>query len=59
MILDALEYARLEGDLVREEMLYFAIVDIMRNPEQFRAITQNIFTDREELLHKGMSQAKM
>jgi hypothetical protein len=59
VILDALEYARLEGDLVREEMLYFAIVDIMRNPEQFRAITQNIFTDREELLHKGMSQAKM
>lgn len=49
VLIDAIEYARFEGDLVREELLFFILLDIMRNPELLREMTESIFTKREEL----------
>ena len=55
VLLDAIEYARFEGDLVREELLFFTLMDIMRNIELLRGMTDSVFVKREELYHKGFT----
>lgn len=41
-MLDAIRYAQYEGDYLREELLFFRLVDILRNPEGVRQMTGNI-----------------
>jgi len=41
-LLDAIRYAQYEGDYLREELLFYKLVDILRNPESVRQMTGNI-----------------
>lgn len=53
VILDAIEYARFERDLVKEELLFFILMDILRNPELLRSMTTSVYDKREESLYRA------
>jgi hypothetical protein len=41
-LLDAIRYAQLEEDHLREELLFYMLIDIMRNPESLREISGSV-----------------
>ena len=58
IILDAMKYARKEGDLIKEQLLYGRLIDIMRDPEMISQVSDNILRYREEnifnrFIHNG------
>lgn len=52
IILDAIRYARLEDDLVKEQLLFCRLIDIMRDPEMVQQVTDNSLRYREENIYK-------
>lgn len=52
LMIDGINYARFEGDLIKEEMLFLMMMDIMRNPELLREITDSVLCAREDLYNK-------
>lgn len=54
-ILDAVRYAQYEGDFLREELLFFKLIDILRNPENVRTMTGNI---QQTMWHQFLSEKK-
>lgn len=54
-ILDAVRYAQYEGDYLREELLFFKLIDILRNPENVRTMTGNI---QQTMWHQFLSDKK-
>lgn len=51
IILDAMRYARLEDDLVKEQLLFCRLLDIMRDPEMVQQVTDNAVRYREENIY--------
>lgn len=49
-ICEAIVVARVEKDLVREEMLYFELIDLIRSPEIVRRITGSYVNERKKKL---------
>lgn len=52
LLIDSINYARYENDLVKEELLFLMLMDIMRNPEMLRGITDSVLFTREDLYNK-------
>lgn len=42
-LLDAIKYAQFEEDHLREELLFFMLIDILRNPEFMKAISGSVY----------------
>ena len=49
---EAIIVARVEKDLVREEMLYFELIDLLRSPEMVKHITGDYVDHRIEKKRK-------
>lgn len=54
LLIDSINYARYENDLVKEELLFLMLMDIMRNPEMLREITDSVLFTREDLYNKQL-----
>jgi hypothetical protein len=39
-------------------LLYFVVIDIMRNPELLRSLTESVFVRRQDLFIKGLDENK-
>ena len=48
VLIDAMNFARFERDLVKEEMLFFLLIDIMRSPEVLKNMTDSLLETRED-----------
>ena len=48
-ICEGVTAARIEGDTVREEVLYWELLDIMRSPEMIKLITDNNLEHKQKL----------
>ena len=51
IILDAMKYARKEGDLVREELLFGRMLDLMRDPNLVCCVSDQALRYREENIY--------
>jgi hypothetical protein len=51
LVADAIEVARLDNDLVKEELLFLALIDLLRSPDRLRTYTRSIFADREDMFY--------
>ena len=45
-----MNYARNEGDLVKEELLWYFLLDVWRNPEKLKDLTADCVADRLKLV---------
>lgn len=52
IILDAMRYARLEDDFIKEQLLFCRMIDIMRDPEMVQDVSDNALRYREENIFK-------
>lgn len=48
-ICEGITAARVEGDIMREEILYWELIDIMRSPEMIKLISQNYLEHKKKL----------
>ena len=51
-LLDAIRYAQFEEDHIREELLYFLLIDIMRNPETLKMISGSVVQSQLKDYHE-------
>lgn len=58
IIIDAINYSRYEGDMIKEELLFHLLIDIMRNPEVLREITDSVLESRNELFVKRLQSGR-
>jgi hypothetical protein len=56
LLIDSINYARYENDLLKEELLFLMLMDIMRSPEVLREITDSVLFTREDLYNKQLKQ---
>ena len=48
-ICEGVTAARIEGDNLREEILYWELIDIMRSPEMIKLITRNYLEHKKKI----------
>lgn len=48
-ICEGVTAARIDGDTLREEVLYWELIDIMRSPEMIRLITTNYLEHKKKI----------
>ena len=56
-ICEGITAARIEGNLKREEILYWELIDIMRSPEMLKMISEN-YLDHKLKLEKNRGAKK-
>ena len=56
VVIDAMSYARTEGDLIKEELLWYFLVDVMRNPAKLKDFTQDYNRTRLDNLKKYLTK---
>lgn len=56
-LLDAIKYAQYEEDHLREELLFFMLIDIMRNPEFMKAISGSVHEKQLQVYHSEGKEA--
>ena len=55
-ICEGITAARIDGKLVREERLYWELIDIMRSPEMVKLITDSYLEHKLEMERKHQEQ---
>lgn len=58
IMLDAMTYARLEGDLVKEQLLFCRMIDIMRDPDMIQHVSDRTLRYREEDIYDRFIEQK-
>lgn len=46
ILIDAIEMARIQKDFLKEDILYFYMVELMRNPEDLKLLTGSMLQHR-------------
>ena len=46
IIIDGIEMARFQGDFLKEDLLFFFMLELLRNPEDLRSMTGSMFEHR-------------
>jgi hypothetical protein len=54
VLIDAIEMARMQKDFLKEDILYFFMVELLRNPEDLKLLTGSMLKYRLELFHGKM-----
>lgn len=55
IVVDAMAYARNEGDLVKEELLWYFLLDVWRNPEKLKDLTDDYVNNRLKLIKERLN----
>lgn len=55
---DAMKYARLERDLVKEDLLFARMIDIMRDPDMVQHVSDRVLRYREEEIYDRFIEQK-
>lgn len=58
IMIDAMTYARLEGDLVKEQLLFCRMIDIMRDPDMVEHVSDRTLRYREEDIYDRFIEQK-
>lgn len=58
IIYDAIDAARREDDFIKEELLFLLIMDIMRNPDILRKLTDSELETRKDMYKDQMKGLK-
>ena len=60
VLIDAIEVARMEMDLLREDILYFYMIELLRNPEDVKSLTGKMLHHQLRNFHQhNKNQEKM
>lgn len=54
ILIDAIEMARMQKDFLKEDILYYFMVELLRNPEDLKLLTGSMLKYRLELFHGKM-----
>jgi Piezo non-specific cation channel, R-Ras-binding domain len=46
VLIDAIEMARMQKDFLKEDILYFSMVELLRNPEDLKLLTGSMLKYR-------------
>lgn len=55
-LIDAIEMARLQKDLLKEDMLYFYMIELLRNPEDLKKMTGSMLEDRLKIHYRRLEK---
>lgn len=49
ILIDAIEMARFQNDFLKEDMLYYFMIELLRNPEDLKNLTGSMYDYRLEM----------